>query len=288
VAITLLGSGVSGAQFQPNTSVSPVFTMPAGSNRRLIGVVAAKYFAAASGVAFPVIAPTLSFAGRPLSFLTRDTDGVDDSFLNQQVSGFLSRNGLYFFGLREAELGALPSSGALSAGFAPGAGSNIGSWQFAVGYWLLGNCDQGERVRYYGRFSASNALTTLAGTVLQGGASDAILVAGINGTLTGTIQITINGGALTENWDLSFGSIGARFAGGLQLGSVPLGTTAFDMTYTAPAANSRSTVLIGLRLAEAFTAPASHGVPVIDGRFSTVTQPAESLVSTVSLVAQDP
>jgi hypothetical protein len=283
VAITLLGTSAFTASLN-DPDLAPTFVIPAGSNRRMFLAVHVKYFNSAAFGPLPALAsspaPTVSFGGVPMRFITRP-DGSSASFLNTSVTGFFSRNGIYFFELTEADLAPLGGGSIpLLALFNPG----TSSWQFGVGYWILGNCDQSARIRYFGRFGASNANTTLAGTLLSGGATDGVILAGINGTSSGSIQMTVNAGALTENYDLSLASVGGRFAGANFLGGIPIGTTAFDMTYTAAAANSRSTVLLGLRVAEFFSPTPGASCVMTDAPLGNVAV-SESTPQTVSLIA---
>lgn len=260
MVVSLLSNAALGNVSNPTTNVSLSVVLPAGTNRRLLVAVGQKYFNNVDPLPpSSTIAPTVTYQGVPLQELTRATDGVTGAFLNRDVTSFFSRNGIYWSGLREADFAGMSGSGTLSCTLAPG----TSVWQFTCAYWFLGNVDQGDQIRYFGRFSASSAATTLAGTLLPGGTSDAVLLAGINGTSSGSIQMTVNSVGLTEDFDQSFVALGARFAGANVLSGVPVPTFPIDMTYTAPAANSRSAVLVGLRIAEFF--PVNPGNAVIYG-----------------------
>jgi hypothetical protein len=146
------------------------------------------------------------------------------------ISGvtFTNAMGVHWYVLRETQL---PANGAnnLNVQFA------ITSNNFVVGWWILENCSQSPHVRSVANASTLAAVTTLAVTLGYGALSDACLVAGCNNTTAGTIQITIGGIAVTEDFDVTLATNQAHGAAGTDLTAPSLAPVVCDMTYTLAA-----------------------------------------------------
>ncbi len=261
----------------------PTVALPVGTNRRLVVGFGGKYFntgVSAGPLSATPAVPALTYNGVQLQSFTRATDGVTGAFRDQDVPNFFSRSNVTFLGLREADLLGMPASGPLAATFAPVATN----FAFAFGYWFFGNCDQGERIRYFGRFGQSTGGTSFSGILnASGGVSDAVITAGINGASAGSIQLTIDAAPLTENFDTSLSLMTARFAGAHVLSTI-LGTTAWGMTYTAATLAHQATELVGLRLAEFFSPTPGAACVATDDPFGDCVV-TESTPHSVSLIA---
>ncbi len=210
----------------------------------------------------PVVNPTVTWGSVPLSPLRRE-DGTEAAFTILSSATF-SRMGIHFFALREAQFAGLLST-TLEARWDGVAGL---IWNFQAAYWLLSDCDQAPIIRDFRTFSTnSGGLTSLGGSTNPGGAADAVLVAGINNGSAGSIQITIDGVGITEDFDNSFATASARFAGGKDMTAAAVPGIPFSMAYTLPA--NQGAIITGVRLAE-------HFPP--DGQ-SAITQGPASLVT---------
>lgn len=283
MAITQLAQGQTTLQSTAGALSTATQNLVVGSNRRMIVAVATEAVSPFGTLASPNpavadVLPIVTWGGVPLSLLQREQDGAraSTSVVNvATVSTFTitSRLSLHFFGLLESEIAGLLNNQLVMSW--PLTETTVAR-NFRAGYWLLDDCDQFPRVRDF-RTVTDNTLgpTSLAGATGPGGTSDAIILAGLKNEPTGTLQLTIDGVGLTEDFEGSFTTSGARFAGGKDLSAAALAGIPFSGTYSAQVSQG-GVILTGVRLAEAFPVPASNGVAVV-----------ESLVSTVSVLAQN-
>jgi hypothetical protein len=238
VAIVLLGNGSSAVSGTGVDTATVAAALSAGTRRMLVVAVGGEVFSAS----FTPVVPSVTYGGVAMSRLVR-ADGAD-SRIQIIVPGFNDTLRIDFFALRESELLTAVDTNIVATWLASGS-----TRVFMVAYWLLGNVDQGPIVRDFQMATATSG-TALGGTTGVGAASDAILVAGINNTNAGTIQITIDGVGLAENFDTSL-LANARFAGANDLIAGAVTGIPFDMTYTDPASFD-ATAIIGVRIAEGF------------------------------------
>lgn len=264
MAITLLSSGVSVASFTPNVSVTNSVSIPVGTNRRLFVCCG---WDASQGTGPTDIIPAITYNGVAAPFLSREPDGSFESYRIQSPIGFSSRQGVAWYGLREAELAAL-SGGLMPLTAAWDPSAFCITWQFCFGYFFLGNCNQNERVRNFSRSNTTAAVTTRINTpTTGGGVSDATLVAVVNNTSAGTIQITINAAPLVEDFDVNFAATVARFAAANVMSYGILGAGNSEATFTLPA--NPSVISVSVRIAEFF--PVNGQVSLYDGFGSLIT-----------------
>ncbi len=259
MAITLLSTGITTISLSTTvSSVVAAVPLVGGSNRMLVVAVGTETFA------INQVLPTVSYGGIPLQLLQR-RDGALASRV-QRAGTFIDEVGVSFWALREVDLLAAAHTQLEVDWQATSSASN--GRQFMAGYWLLGNCDQSQIVRDFKRFNGLTG-TVLGGTLDPGGTSDAIIVAGINNTNAGTIQITIDGVGLAENFDSAM-TTACRFAGANDLTAASVAGIPFDMTFTQQANPLlAANVIIGVRLAEHF--PYGGSVALLDEPDGSVT-----------------
>lgn len=224
---------------QLNNVITFSVTLGAGANRLLLVAIPMDSFANADA-GIPI---SVTYAGIPLSLVT---DGVDVAQSVQQPSTFPAGTciGAFWYVLREAQMPA-PGANNVVVTCVNGGGAK----RFIIGAWVLENCLQSANVR-----SVANAktdtpagLTTLTATLAAGATSDACLVVGCNDTSAGTIQITIGGVGLTEDFDIDQGG-SSRGAAGTDLTAPTVGPVACSMTYTL--AGTQRAAMSAIRLEE--------------------------------------
>lgn len=275
MAITQLGAATTFASTSnPATSITTSVTLLAGSNRRLLALVGARA-QNSPGPAPAETLPTVTYAGIPMGFMPRPTDGAG-SFLT--ATSATIRMSCLWYCLRESEL---PANGAhdLVVDW-PGIAS-ASNWQIRGGAVQYAGLDQQLRIRDHRRLS-SGAGTSLGGSTLSGGTSDAIVVGTVNATTLGNIAITIDGVGVTEDFEMVIGASGGRVAMGSDLSAGALTGIPFLSTYT----NGGNAVTIGLRLAEFFS-PTPGARSVVDSAPFGQSVVTADTIQTVSLIGQE-
>jgi hypothetical protein len=166
----------------------------------------------------------------------------------------------FWYVLREAQL---PANGAHNVAVTV-LGTGGGLIVFVAGAWILEGCSQAANVRSVANASTDTpqALPNLTAVLARGEPSDAILVAGCNDINTGTIQITIGGVALTEDFDIDQ-SGSSRAAAGTDLTAPSAGPVGCTMTYTIAA--TQRAAMSAIRL-QAFSIPSGGRVTFSDGK----------------------
>lgn len=233
---------------QNNTSFSQAVTLGAGSNRIfLVAIVAER-----STYAAPT---SVTYGGNALSLVTDGTQTAEN------ITGSIA--GVHFYALKEANLPA-NGSNTLAVTYS-GAAVN-----YVVGWWILTGVNQGNArdVKVLGQTTTATSITV---TLDAGATTDAVVCASYKNDTTGTIAITISGAGVTEDFDVSLATGGARGAAGTDLPAVASGTIACVATVSS---TSRR-ILVGIRLIEAPNVNASTmaltGVPIEGSGTGSVT-----------------
>jgi hypothetical protein len=242
MAITQQLQAESAALFT-NTFTQSV-TLGAGSNRLFLVAIPVDAFNT-PGNGTPT---SVTYGGVPLALVTDGTN-VASSIQPPPTTG--TTIAVFWYVLREAQL---PANGPNNLVVNFDAASSEG---FVVGWWILENCLQAAEVRSVAnnRTTSPAGLTSLTATLAFGALSDACLCVGCNDTASGTIQITIGGVGLTEDFDVAMAS--ARGAAGTDLTAPSLGTVACTMTYTL--AGTQRAAISAIRLEE-FSIPGGEVV----------------------------
>lgn len=274
MAITQLAQGVTTLQNSAAALSTAARSQVAGSNRMLLVAVATE---AATVVTLPAIAatpveflPIVTWGTVPLSLLRRDGGNLASASVtdNAVLASFsiASRLSLHFFALREAEMAGLLNNQIVVAWPIPVAGAGL---NFQASYWLLDDCDQSLIVRDFRTATANNLGPTSLGTTTNpGGTSDAVIVAGMKNESTGAIAMTIDGVGISEDFDTTFATSGARFAGGRDLSAGAIAGIPFSMAFSVQT-NQGGLIITGVRLAEHF--PPDGQVSLYDAPGSIVT-----------------
>jgi hypothetical protein len=190
------------------------------------------------------------------------TDGVNVAQSVERASNFPlgTTVAVLWYELRESQL---PANGANNL-IVPFVGTGGGQWLMVAGAWILEGCDQSANVRSVANATTDTPqnLTSLTAIVGMGEPSDAVLVAGANDNSAGTIQITIGGVALTEDFDIDQGG-SARAAAGTDLTAPSTGPVGCTMAYTT--SSTQRAAMSAIRL-QAFQLPAPGRVTLTDGK----------------------
>lgn len=209
---------------QNNTSFSQAVTLGAGSNRLfLVAIVGERTSYAAPN--------SVTYGGVALSLVT------DGSQTAENITGSFA--GVHFYVLKEA---SLPANGSNTLAVTwPGAAVN-----YCVGWWIFTGVDQGNArdVKTLGQTTTATSITV---TLDSGATTDAVVCAAYKNDTAGTVAITISGSGVTEDFDVSLATGGARAAAGTGLPAVVSGTIACVATVSS----TTRRILVAVRLAEA-------------------------------------
>lgn len=219
---------------QNNTGQTVSVTLSAGSNRYMVVAIAADVASLA--------APTsVTYGGNALALIT------DGSVTASQIS---TAGGVFMYRLLEA---SMPANGAQNLIVSWGATTN-----YIMGWWILTGVNQANAADVK-ILAETTTATTITVTLDAGATTDAVICAAYKNDTTGTVAITISGAGVTEDFDVSMATGGARGAAGTDLPAVASGTIACVATVSST--NRR--IIAAIRLAEA-VAPVT-----ISGGFST-------------------
>ncbi len=237
MAISILNSFGLNLALSPTNTTATNVTLVAGSNRLFAAYVAGVDIAP-SGSPPPEVLPVVTYGGVPMAFM-QSPAGVQ-SFRSAQ-SGTARTYGLLYY-LRESQL---PPNGVNSLNVS-WTGLSGSSWGFRGNIWELGNVDQASPFRDVQVRASSFASPTDAPTA-PGGTSDALILGACLGIGAGTTDLTINGGAVTEDINVGIGGVG-RVCGFAQAAAGSLAGARCAFVYSITAGN----VLIAARLSERF------------------------------------
>lgn len=219
---------------QNNTGQTVSVTLGAGSSRYMVVALEAD-------VASLAAPSSVTYGGNALALIT------DGTVTASQIS---TAGGVFMYRLLEANM---PANGAQDLIVSWGATTN-----YKMGWWILTGVDQAN-ARDVKILAETTTATTITITLDSGATTDAVICACYKNDTTGTVAITISGAGVTEDYDVSLSTGGARGAAGTDLPAVASGTIACVATVSST--NRR--ILVGIRLAEA------AAVATISGGFST-------------------
>lgn len=231
-----------------NSTRTDSVTLGAGANRLfLVGI------AVDSGTNGADAPSSVTYGGVALSLVT---DGVTQATRREAASlGSLNAVSVHWYALREAQL---PSNGA----------NNLvvtfpNTVNCVIGWWILEGCSQAANVVSVATngTNVSGSFTTLVALLGPGALSDAVFCLGVNNSSSGTIQITIGGIGLTEDFDVDLTTNAARGAAGTDLTAPSIGVLPCDMTYTLAAAQRAA--FCAIRIAQ-FDLPSGSATLEVD------------------------
>lgn len=240
---------------QNNTGQTVAVTLSAGSNRYMVVALVAERTTLA--------APTsVTYGGNALTLIT---DGTVTASI---IAG--STGGVFLYRLLEANM---PSNGSNNLVVAwPGAATN-----YIMGWWILTGVAQANAADVK-TVAETTTSTTITATLDAGATTDAVICATYKNDTTGTVAITISGAGVTEDFDVSLTTGGARGAAGTDLPAVASGTIACVATTSS---NARRAIA-AIRLNEAATSvdaggSLTMGKPTLSGAAAPVVAASGSL-----------
>jgi hypothetical protein len=229
---------------QNNTGQTVSVTLGAGSNRYMVVALVAD-------VASLAPPSSVTYGGNALALIT------DGAITASTIS---TAGGVFMYRLLEANM---PADGANDLIVSWGATTN-----YIMGWWILTGVQQGNAADVKSTAETTTA-TTVTATLDAGATTDAVICAVYKNDTTGSVAVTISGAGVTEDFDVSLATGGARGAAGTDLPAVASGTIACVATVSST--NRR--IITAIRLAEA------AAVANLDGALSFPAEIAGTLSS---------